>query len=88
MQRNFQYGFLENEDYSGCKHFNALANQLLDDFIATVMEYKSETRGRKPKSGKVINFRPSEKVWSILENLPNKTKFIEESILNNNKNAN
>ena len=44
---------------------------------------KTETRGRKPKSGKTVKFRPSEKVWSILENLPNRTKFIEESILKN-----
>lgn len=42
---------------------------------------KQETRGRKPKSGKIVKFRPSVKVWSILENLPNKTKFIEESII-------
>lgn len=52
------------------------------------MEQKTETRGRKPKSGKTVKFRPSEKVWSILENLPNKTKFIEESILKNQENAN
>ena len=36
MERNFQYGFVENQDYSGCKHFNALANQLLDDFVLTI----------------------------------------------------
>jgi hypothetical protein len=42
---------------------------------------KPETRGRKIKSGKTVKFRPSKKVWSILENLENKTNFIEKAII-------
>lgn len=38
-------------------------------------------QGRKPKSGKYIQFRPSVKVWDILKDKPNKTAFIEESVL-------
>jgi hypothetical protein len=47
---------------------------------------KTETRGRKPKSGQTVKFRPSVQVWSILQSVPNKTKFIEESILKNKEN--
>lgn len=43
--------------------------------------------GRKPKSGERIEFRPSHEVWEILQNKPNKTKFIEESILKNERNS-
>jgi hypothetical protein len=47
---------------------------------------KQETRGRKPKSGQTVKFRPSVEVWSILQSVPNKTKFIEESIIKNKEN--
>lgn len=36
MKRQFQYGFVENVDYVGCKEFNALANQKLNDYALTL----------------------------------------------------
>lgn len=53
MERNFQYGFVENQDYSGCKHFNALANQLLDDFVLTIDCAKEIAMIQRTDKGKV-----------------------------------
>lgn len=38
-------------------------------------------QGRKPKSGTVINFRPSQKVVDILKDVKNKTKYIESAVI-------
>lgn len=40
-------------------------------------------RGQKPKSGHRVEFKPSVEVWNILKDKPNKTAFIEESVLRN-----
>lgn len=37
IERQFQYGFVENVDYVGCKEFNPLANQELTDYAQKVM---------------------------------------------------
>lgn len=42
---------------------------------------KTETRGRKKKSGHIARFVASKEVWDILKDAENKTKIIEESIL-------
>lgn len=34
--RQLQFGFVEGEDYSGCKKFNTLAKQELQDYDLTV----------------------------------------------------
>jgi anti-repressor protein len=36
FERQLQYGFIENEDYVGCKQFNTLANQELIDYALTL----------------------------------------------------
>lgn len=36
FERQSQYGFVENIDFVGCKVFNTLANQELDDFAITI----------------------------------------------------
>lgn len=38
-------------------------------------------QGRKPKSGTVILFRPSQKVADILKDVKNKTKYIESAVI-------
>jgi hypothetical protein len=42
---------------------------------------KRQGSGRKPKSGEYVQFRPSVEVWDILKQKPNRTAFIEESII-------
>ena len=36
FERQLQYGFIENTDYVGCKKFNTLANQELQDYELSV----------------------------------------------------
>lgn len=36
FERQLQYGFIENQDYVGCKEFNTLANQELIDYALTL----------------------------------------------------
>ena len=36
FERQLQFGFVENEDYTGCKKFNTLANQELQDYDLSV----------------------------------------------------
>lgn len=36
FERQLQYGFVENQDYVGCKEFNTLANQELIDYALTL----------------------------------------------------
>lgn len=36
FERQLQYGFIENQDYVGCKQFNTLANQELIDYALTI----------------------------------------------------
>lgn len=36
FERQLQFGFVENEDFTGCKKFNALANQELQDYEMSV----------------------------------------------------
>jgi len=36
FERQLQYGFIETQDYVGCKEFNALANQELIDYALTL----------------------------------------------------
>ena len=36
FERQLQFGFIENEDFTGCKKFNALANQELQDYEMSV----------------------------------------------------
>lgn len=36
FERQLQFGFTENEDYTGCKKFNTLAKQELQDYDLSV----------------------------------------------------
>jgi hypothetical protein len=46
---------------------------------------KTETRGRKKKSGHIVRFVASNEVWEILKDEPNKTLIIEEAIISQAK---
>lgn len=53
IERQFQYGFIENVDYVGCKEFNALANQDLSDFALTIDCAKEISMLQKNDKGKI-----------------------------------
>lgn len=52
MERNLQYGFEESIDYIGCKQFNTLANQELDDFALTLNCAKEVAMVQRSEKGK------------------------------------
>lgn len=51
IERQFQYGFVENVDYVGCKVFNTLANQVLDDYSLTIDTAKHISMMQKSEKG-------------------------------------
>lgn len=52
IERQFQYGFEENTDYIGCKEFNTLANQELEDYALTLDAAKEISMLQKNEKGK------------------------------------
>ena len=52
FERQLQYGFTENVDYVGCKVFNALANQELQDYAMTISMAKEVSMIQRNEKGK------------------------------------
>lgn len=52
FDRQAQYGFIEGVDYVGCKEFNALANQELDDYALTIDCAKEISMLQRSEKGK------------------------------------
>jgi len=52
IERQFQYGFIEGTDYIGCKVFNALAKQELEDYSLTIDCAKEISMLQKTEKGK------------------------------------
>ena len=52
IDRQFQYGFIENVDYVGCKEFNTLANQELTDYALNIDCAKEISMLQKSDKGK------------------------------------
>lgn len=52
FDRQSQYGFIEGVDYVGCKEFNALANQELDDYALTIDCAKEISMLQRSEKGK------------------------------------
>lgn len=50
--RMFKYGFVENMDYVGCKVFNTLANQELQDYALTLDTAKEISMLQRSEKGK------------------------------------
>jgi anti-repressor protein len=53
FDRQIQYGFVENEDYVGCKQFNTLANQELMDYALTLDCAKEISMIQRSEKGKL-----------------------------------
>jgi phage anti-repressor protein len=51
-KRMFKYGFEENMDYVGCKEFNTLANQELEDYALTIECAKEISMLQRSDKGK------------------------------------
>lgn len=72
MDRQFQYGFQENVDFVGRKEFNALANQVLTDYVLTVECAKEISMLQKSEKGKQarVYFIECEKKLKSVTQLP------------------
>lgn len=52
FNRQLQYGFVEGEDFTGCKVFNALAKQELQDYAITISMAKEISMIQRTEKGK------------------------------------
>lgn len=52
FDRQLQFGFIENEDFVGCKVFNTLANQELQDYAITLNMAKEISMIQRSERGK------------------------------------
>ena len=69
MRRMITYGFEENVDYTGCKVFNTLAHQELDDYQLSIDMAKQICMIQRSTIGKQIRqyFIDLEKAWNTPE---------------------
>lgn len=69
FERYAQYGFVENEDYFGCKEFNTLARQELQNYNITIEMAKQLCMLQKSEKGSEFRkyFIDLEKAWNTPE---------------------
>ena len=71
FERQLQYGFIENTDYVGCKKFNTLANQELQDYELSVDMAKHICMVQKTEKAKEVRqyLIDLEKAWNTPEQI-------------------
>lgn len=69
FDRQLQFGFVENEDYTGCKKFNTLANQELQDYDMSVDMAKHICMVQRTEKAKEVRqyLIDLEKAWNTPE---------------------
>ncbi len=69
FNRQLQYGFQENADYVGCKEFNTLAKQELQDYNISVDMAKQICMIQRSEKGRIYRqyFLDLEKAWNTPE---------------------
>lgn len=69
FERQLQFGFIENEDYTGCKKFNTLANQELQDYELSVDMAKHICMVQRTEKAKEVRqyLIDLEKAWNTPE---------------------
>lgn len=69
FDRQLQFGFTENEDYTGCKKFNTLAHQELQDYELSVDMAKQICMVQKNERAKAVRqyLIDLEKAWNTPE---------------------
>ena len=71
FNRQLQYGFQENADYTGCKEFNTLAKQELQDYQISVDMAKQICMIQRSEKGRLYRqyFLDLEKAWNTPEQI-------------------
>lgn len=71
FERQLQYGFVENEDYTGCKKFNTLAKQELQDYELSVDMAKETCMVQKNENARKVRqyLIELEKAWNTPEQI-------------------
>ena len=71
FERQLQFGFVENEDYVGCKFFNTQANQELQDYILSIDMAKHICMVQKSEKAKQVRqyLIDLEKAWNTPEQI-------------------
>ena len=71
FERQLQFGFVEGEDYVGCKFFNTQANQELQDYILSIDMAKHICMVQKSEKAKQVRqyLIDLEKAWNSPEQI-------------------
>ncbi len=83
FERQLQFGFVENEDYAGCKKFNTLANQELQDYELSVDMAKHICMVQRTEKAKEVRqyLIDLEKAWNTPEQVMARAlKLADETI--------
>ena len=69
FERQLQFGFIENEDYTGCKKFNTLAKQELQDYDLSIDMAKQICMVQKNEKARAVRqyLIDLEKAWNTPE---------------------
>ena len=87
FERQLQYDFDENKDYTGCKTFNTLANKELQDYIITIDMAKEISMIHRTEKGKQARkyFIELEKAWNSPEAVMARALQMSQRTLENYK---
>ena len=87
FERQMQFGFEENIDFTGCKFFNTQANQELQDYILKIDMAKELAMLSKSEKGKLIRkyFVELEKAWNSPEKIMARALQIAQKEIENYK---
>ena len=83
FERQLQFGFVENEDFTGCKKFNTLANQELQDYEMTVDMAKHICMVQRNEKAKEVRqyLIDLEKAWNTPEQIMSRAlKLADQTI--------
>lgn len=90
FERQLQFGFIEGEDYTGCKTFNTLARQELCDYKLTMDMAKHICMVQRNERAKVIrqNLIDLEKAWNTPEQVFARALKMADKTIQSLKNEN
>ena len=90
FDRQLQYGFIENVDYTGCKKFNTLANQELQDYDLSVDMAKQICMVQKNDRAKTVRqyLIDLEKAWNTPEQVFARALKMADQTINKLKSEN